>query len=316
MNAFLKENTAFKALAVFLALFVWYLSKESGEPIQMSFFTPVVFKNVPDSYQVESDPTQINIVALTRNRESFNPLEIQAVLDLANSKPGQSPYQISERDILSPLEVKIARIQPTQVELTIEELVEIELPIEPRFQGKPKKGFLLDSIAINPATIKVQGPKSVVEPIKRVMTSQIDLNGLDKSLDLIVQLDLPQNNLQIRNQDVEYYTAEIRIKSLPIKKRFDNVPVYLRNTVFVSVINPSVFNVFVEGPAEILNRLQPSEIYGIIDLSESEPGSYQIKPKPVTPDEITVLQQWPTVSLWVKPERIEAEQENVLDLFR
>ncbi len=115
MNAFLKENTAFKALAVFLALFVWYLSKESGEPIQMSFFTPVVFKNVPDSYQVQSDPTQINIVALTRNRESFNPLEIQAVLDLANSKPGQSPYQISERDILSPLEVKIARIQPTQV---------------------------------------------------------------------------------------------------------------------------------------------------------------------------------------------------------
>ena len=100
MNAFFKENTAFKALAVFLALFVWYLSKESGEPIQMSFFTPVVFKNVPDSYQVESDPTQINIVALTRNRESFNPLEIQAVLDLANSKPGQSPYQISERDIL------------------------------------------------------------------------------------------------------------------------------------------------------------------------------------------------------------------------
>ena len=53
----------------------------------------------------------------------------------------------------------------------------------------------------------------------------------------------------------------------------------------MSVINPSVFNVFVEGPAEILNRLEPSEIYGIIDLSESEPGSYQIKPKPVTPDE-------------------------------
>ena len=316
MNSFFRENSAFKALAVFLALFVWYLSKESGEPIQMSFFTPVVFKNVPDTYQVESDPTQINIVALTRNRESFNPLEIQAVLDLSNSKPGQTPYQISERDILSPLEVKIARIQPTQVELSIEELIEAELPIEPRFQGKPKKGFLLDSIAINPSTIRVQGPKSIVEPIKRVMTSQIDLNGLDKSLDLIVQLDLPQNNILIRDQDIDYYTAEIRIKSLPIKKRFDNVPVYLRNTVFVSVINPSVFNVFVEGPAEVLNSLQPAEIYGIIDLSKTEPGSYQVKPKPVTPEEITVLQQWPTVSLWVKPDRLESKQEAGLDIFR
>ena len=48
-----------------------------------------------------------------------------------------------EMDGVSPLEVKIARIQPTKVELTIEELIEAELPIEPRFQGKPKKGFCL-----------------------------------------------------------------------------------------------------------------------------------------------------------------------------
>ena len=54
----------------------------------------------------------------------------------------------------------------------------------------------------------------------------------------------------------------------------------------------------------------------IIDLSKTEPGSYQVKPKPVTPEEITVLQQWPTVSLWVKPDRLESEQEAGLDIFR
>ena len=316
MKRFLKENLAFKALALFLALFVWYLSKESGEPIQMSFFAPVVFKNVPESFQVTSQPNQVNIVASTRNRETFNPLEIQAVLDLSKAKSGQLPYQITEKDIHSPVEVEISRIQPSQVNLNIEELIEVDFPIEPRFQGKPKKGFLLESIEMQPSTIRIQGSKSEVEPIKRIMTSQIDLNGLDKSLDLIVQLDLPRGDLQIKNSDVEYYTARINIKSLPIKKRFDNVPVYLRNTVFVSVINPSVFNVFVEGPAEVLNSLQPAEIYGIIDLSKTEPGSYQVKPKPVTPEEITVLQQWPTVSLWVKPDRLESEQEAGLGIFR
>ena len=50
MKRFLKENLAFKVLELFLALFVWYLSKESGEPIQMSFFAPVVFKNVPEFF--------------------------------------------------------------------------------------------------------------------------------------------------------------------------------------------------------------------------------------------------------------------------
>ena len=307
MKRYLKENLAFKALALFLALFVWYLSKESGEPIQMSFFAPVVFKNVPESFQVTSQPNQVNIVASTRNRETFNPLEIQAVLDLSKAKSGQSPYQITEKDILSPVEVEISRIQPSQVNLNIEELIEVDFPIEPRFQGKPKKGFLLESIEMQPSTIRIQGSKSEVEPIKRIMTSQIDLNGLDKSLDLIVQLDLPRGDLQIKNSDVEYYTARINIKSLPIKKRFDNVPVYLRNAFYVSVINPHVFNVFVEGPAEVLNNLGPSEIYGVIDLSGAEPGSFQVKPQTVVPDEITVLQQWPTVSLWVKPGLLEKE---------
>ena len=307
MKRFLKENLAFKALALFLALFVWYLSKESGEPIQMSFFAPVVFKNVPESFQVTSQPNQVNIVASTRNRETLNPLEIQAVLDLSKVKSGQSPYQITEKDILSPVEVEISRIQPSQVNLNIEELTELDFPIEPRFQGKPKKGFLLESIEMQPPTIRIQGSKSEVEPIKSIMTSQIDLNGLDKSLDLIVQLDLPRGDLQIKNSDVEYYTARINIKSLPIKKRFDNVPVYLRNAFYVSVINPHIFNVFVEGPAEVLNNLGPSDIYGVIDLSGTKLGNFKVKPQTVVPDDVTVLQQWPTVSLRVKPELLEKE---------
>ena len=179
--------------------------------------------------------------------------------------------------------------------------IEIDVVIEPRFQGKLKKGFLLESIEMDPPSIRLQGAKSKLEPVKRIMTSQIDLNGLDASLDLIVQLDIPQGDLLIKNKDVENYLARINIKSRPIKKRFDNVPVYLRNAFYVNVINPHVFNVFVEGPAEVLNNLGPSEIYGVIDLSGTEPGSFQVKPQTVVPDEITVLQQWPTVSLWVKP---------------
>lgn len=301
----MKENRTFKILAVFLAVFVWYLAKESGEPIQMSFFAPVVFKNVPETFQVSANPAQVNIVALTRSREMFNPLEIQAVLDLSNAKEGVGPYQLTETDILSPVEVQITRIQPSQVTLTIEEMIESELPIEARFQGKPKRGYLLESIEIIPPTLIIQGPKSSVSPIKRIMTSQIALDGLEKNLDLIVQLDLPQGNIQIKDQGVEYYTAQVTIRSLPIKKRFDNVPVYLRNTVYVSLINPRVFNVFVEGPADLLENVGPTKIYGVIDLADKVPGSYQIKPEAVVPEGVTVLQQWPTVSLWIKPELLQ-----------
>ena len=300
----ISENLTFKALAFFLAIFVWYLSKESGEPIQMSFFAPVVFKNVPDSFQVSSNPSQVNLVAQTRNRETFNPLEIQAVLDLNNANVGESPYQITDKDIITPVDVNITRIQPSLVNLIIEELIETEVLIEPRFQGKLKKGFVLESIEMDPSSIRLQGSKSKVGPIKRIMTSQIDLNGLDSSLKLNVQLDIPHGDLLIKSKNVENFIAKINITSKPIKKRFENVPIYLRNAVYESIVTPKVFNVFVEGPASILNNIIEGDIYGIIDLSKFEPGSLQVKPNTITPEKITVLQQWPTVSLWVKSESV------------
>jgi hypothetical protein len=117
-------------------------------------------------------------------------------------------------------------------------------------------------------------------------------------------LDLPGGNVQIIHQNVDFYTAEVTIISLPIKKRFDNVAVYLRNVDYVSVINPKTFNVFVEGPEYLIQELDRDDLFGEIDLSTYEPGNYpKVSPKVVTPEGITVLQQWPIVSVWVKNEK-------------
>jgi hypothetical protein len=73
---------------------------------------------------------------------------------------------------------------------------------------------------------------------------------------------------------------------------------------YVSVINPGTFNVFVEGPEDLIQKLNLDQLYGEIDLSTFEPGEYpKVTPKVVKPDGITVLQQWPIVSVWVKNER-------------
>ena len=67
----MRINVYFKVLAVVLAIFVWFLARKSGEPIQMSFYAPVVFKNVSPSFQVTSDPPQVNIVAYIQTAARF-----------------------------------------------------------------------------------------------------------------------------------------------------------------------------------------------------------------------------------------------------
>jgi YbbR domain-containing protein len=302
----MRINASYKVLAVVLAVFVWFLARKSGEPIQMSFYAPVVFKNVSPEFQVTSDPPQVNIVVHTNSRDSFNPQEIQAVLDLDKAQEGILSYVLTENHILSPVKVEITRIHPSQITVRIEELIEKSFSIKPRYQGTPKKGFLLGDIKIVPDTLTMRGPRSVLEKMEHISAHEIELEGLNESTTMRVDLDLPGGNVQIIHQNVDFYTAEVTINSLPIKKRFDNVPVYLRNMDYVSVINPNTFNVFVEGPEYLIQELDRDKLYGEIDLSTYEPGNYpKVTPKVVTPEGITVLQQWPIVSVWVKNEKLE-----------
>ncbi len=302
----MRINASYKVLAVVLAVFVWFLARKSGEPIQMSFYAPVVFKNVSPEFQVTSDPPQVNIVVHTNSRDSFNPQEIQAVLDLDKAQEGTLSYVMTENHILSPVKVEITRIHPSQITVRIEELIEKSFSIKPRYQGTPKKGYLLGDIKIVPDTLTMRGPRSVLEKMDHISAHEIELEGLNESTTMRVDLDLPGGNVQIINQNVDFYTAEVTINSLPIKRRFDNVPVYLRNMDYVSVINPNTFNVFVEGPEYLIQELDRDKLYGEIDLSTYEPGNYpKVTPKVVTPEGITVLQQWPIVSVWVKNEKLE-----------
>ncbi len=300
----MRTGVSYKVLAVVLALFVWFLARKSGEPIQMSFYAPVVFKNVSTAFQVTSDPPQVNIVAHTNSRESFNPQEIQAVLDLENAKEGTLSYVLTENHILSPVKVQITRIHPSQITVSIEELIEKTYPIKPRYQGTPKTGYLLGAIKIVPDTLTMRGPRSVLEKLDHISAHEIELEGLKESDTMRVDLDLPGGNVQVIHQDVDYYTAEVTINSLPVRRRFDNVPVQLSNVEYVSVINPKTFNVFVEGPEGIIKELDKDDFFGEIDLLTFEPGEYpKVTPKVVTPEGITVLQQWPIVSVWVKNEK-------------
>ena len=300
----MRINASYKVLAVVLAVFVWFLARKSGEPIQMSFYAPVVFKNVSPEFQVTSDPPQVNIVVHTNSRDSFNPQEIQAVLDLDKAQEGTLSYVLTENHILSPVKVEITRIHPSQITVRIEELIEKSFSIKSRYQGTPKKGYLLGDIKIVPDTLTMRGPRSVLEKMDHISAHEIELEGLNESATMRVELDLPGGNVQIIHQNVDFYTAEVTIISLPIKKRLDNVAVYLRNVDYVSVINPKTFNVFVEGPEYLIQKLTLDELFGEIDLSTYEPGNYpKVTPKVVMPEGITVLQQWPIVSVWVKNEK-------------
>ena len=309
----IKKILPFSLLSFLLAIFVWYLAQQGRESVEISFFVPLVFQNLPTDMQITSEvPAVINVSGRITRRHSddLNPTDIQAVVDLTNVTPGTFQYLLTEQNISAPKVVSIVRINPSQINLLVEEVIEKTLTIRPRYEMELQPGKIFEGIEVIPETVRVQGPKSVLEKIETIYTQQIDLANINRTADMIIRLDLPAPSLRFLDENVENYIAHIMISSEPIKKRFDDVAIYLVNPTHISVTNPTHFNLYVEGPEEILNYLDSSNFYGRIDLSEYKPGSHWVQPQAVLPAGVTLLQQWPKISLWVKPQKLPTVEQN------
>ncbi|MBF0279160.1 MAG: hypothetical protein HQM13_15285 [SAR324 cluster bacterium] len=310
---FIRKFLPFSLLSFFLAVFVWYLAKQGAESVEISFFVPLVFKNLPPNMQITSDlPSVISVSGrITRRHSSdFNPAGLQAVVDLTNAESGIFQYTLKKQNIPTPDTVTIVQINPSQVDLFIEEIAEKTVTIRPRFQGQMKSGKILQGIDVEPNTVRLTGPKTILETVDWIFTSDIDLENINQTAAMIVRLNLPNPKLQFLNQDVDAYIAHIKVANLPITRKFEDVAIYLTNQTYITLINPKTFTLYVEGPEEILKDLDSSQLYGSIDLSNYEPGSHKVQPEAVLPQGIETLQQWPIISLWVKPQKLQIDENS------
>ena len=296
------ENFSFKILALFLAGFVWYLAKEkrSEQMTEMSFSVPIVYQNLPSNLQIIEESS--SLVNITARGIGFNTNEVKAILDLENAIADNYTFPLTEQNIVAPQDVEVVRVTPSQLRVLVDQVIEKELQIVARYQGQVREGYILKSIELIPSMVKVRGPKSILSPIDSIFTNEIDLRDLNVSVDMVVErLFLPSESINFVENDPFTHTVKITIESIPTKVRLDDIAVYLKNPQFDYEINPRKFNIWLEGPTEMMNQLDKTQMFGVIDLENYIPApNYQVHPKVELPEKIKILEQWPYISLWVK----------------
>jgi hypothetical protein len=106
---------------------------------------------------------------------------ISRSVDLSKAAPGTVVIQNDPDSIKLPRGLSILRLQPPTLTLLLDRLIEKELPIKPELIGKVHKDFKLDSATVEPVTLKISGPQSILDQEKNLYTDPIDINGLKQS---------------------------------------------------------------------------------------------------------------------------------------
>jgi YbbR domain-containing protein len=212
-KTFLTKNIWLKLASFILAVALWFFVVLSGRSgIFMDI--PIMYINVPHGYEVVDFPktVSVNIEGQERLIKNLKQNEINAVVDLSNAKQGKSFYTITHENIKLPNTLELTSIEPQTIAIMIEKQLRKSVPVQPAVVGVPQHGFVIYEIKVDPETVVIEGPKSVISNISNIKTEPIDITGINQSLQYKVKLNMSSSSLKTDEQKVDVNITVNRIK--------------------------------------------------------------------------------------------------------
>jgi len=113
---------------------------------------------------------------------------------------------------LLPPGIQLKKIDPSELNITLDTLIKKEFPIQPNWTGKLPKGLIMKEAKALPETIQVTGGGMALKDISTIFTEQILLDKLTESGTVTIGLILTPPSLRLKN------SKKIQIKYLISKK--------------------------------------------------------------------------------------------------
>ena len=222
-------------ICLVLAAFFWVLSALS-KTITHTIIVPIQYVNLPDNKIPKS--SLVKQLKLTVEGPGFNlvrftlhPIFRQTVplnVEDFNEKGILNSFSLTNQ-ILSQLdEIKIINIFPETINLDLDEKITKSLKVVSNSKiDFDKSYFLKQKIQLDPQTIQVTGPKSILDSLKFWETDSILLKNVKTNLSGSINLQKPENeNISLDNNSCKYqiFTDQWTQKSFQINISTQNLP--------------------------------------------------------------------------------------------
>lgn len=289
------ENTALKFLALLITGVLW-LSVASRPMSQLTLRdVPIEFPNLPDNLALtisKDDPLTARVY-LNGPRDVLDTLrtgDLVAYADLQGVEPGVRVIPLRIDDTRLPASVKVPRIDPQNIRVTVEPVIEKEVPVSPRFEGQPPEGFQILGTTIIPMSVRIAGVASAVSKITEISTETVSLSDKTEPFSRTVKLDLDSPNVTLSNKRDVMLT--VIIGEVQKDRIMDRVPVIVTGAATQIQPVPRFVRVALRGGRSVIDLITPADITVKIELpaGAARPGEYSpvVTLSPAFADRVTV----------------------------
>ena len=205
MIGWVRQHWPLKLLALGTAIGLW-LFVVGSERRQMATTAPVEYVGLAGDVVLVGEPRERVDVQLEVTRWAaprVTPGALRVVVNLASLPEGETVVPLSVADVEVPQGVRVTRIMPPWLRVTLSRAVEQTLPVVPRIRGVPAAGYVVRRVGVEPSVVQVKGPRTTIERRERVETVPVDVSGSRASVTQTVGLLLPEFVVATRSQTVQ-----------------------------------------------------------------------------------------------------------------
>ncbi|MGI6145007.1 MAG: hypothetical protein GX092_00085 [Clostridia bacterium] len=208
MDKIWKSNLVYKALAVLLAVLLWFYVNPYSEKV---FTVNVAYQNLKEGMIVVSEPQKVDVKVRGTSSvlDMLSSEEIKAYVNLDKAEIGEGSFIV---EAAIPPEVVPVSIRPSYLNLQLDEIKEKQLPVRVITQGVVAAGYSHFEPVLEPSTVVVRG------------ASQL-LTDLDTAL-VTINLDQAKDNL-VLNPPVTLLTKDGKIVTDKFEVSPKNIQVFI-----------------------------------------------------------------------------------------
>jgi hypothetical protein len=301
LRAVVTENLNLKLLSLGFALLLYSLVHGSQEA-QKSLLLSVVAMTPSDAANrelVTPIPAQIR-VTVRGPRATLDDLHADDIgsvqLDLRGGNETRKTFDPATIPV--PPGLVVEQIDPPAIDLTWEDRISRDVPVEVGIVGTPASGFVVKGVpAADPAMVRVRGAKSEAIVVQHARADAFDVTGLTAG-SYTRQLQLAIDRPGRLAYDASSVSATVEIGREVTERLFSRVPVALLGHANAKA-QPAEVDVRLTCPPEVVRALRPEQIVPRVQAagaadhgSEAEPVELTIDQCEVHMTPSTVIARW------------------------
>ncbi len=303
MGKFGTQDIFLKVISLLLGVLLWYFVVGEDQ-VDITMQVPIEVVNLSPDLVIANEYKRDIEVSVRGARSLIQELRdrhITRPVDLSAAKPGTFVVKNDPDSIPFPNGVTVLRVQPTNIVLLLDKLIQKRFSIDAVVDGEPQKGYEVKSLQLEPDSLVIAGPKAILNSELALQTFPIDLEGINKSVMRQVHLNLQPDFINLIGETV--VTARIEVGEKLVKKNVSGIPVNIHKTNQPVVIKPNSISVIANIPENLLSETPKLPILFRAAIAVGELSGKQMVP--VTVQGINVPGHDPIEVLKITPEKIE-----------